>query len=146
MGTAPPRVAPRDVNGSGQCLSAARPVRPIGIEAAASDPSPRTTRRRYNPGVQLDDRICYCYHVSLRKLVNFARRERPERPSQMSQCLGAGTGCGWCIPILRKIFEESRTGRDYGEGRSVEGLPETADEYAAARQSYLRTPGDKNRF
>ncbi len=50
-----------------------------------------------------DDLICLCYRVSLRKLVNYARRERPSRASQMSQCLDAGTGCGWCIPFLKRI-------------------------------------------
>src|ERR1043166_3814994 len=61
--------------------------------------------------VNLDDKICCCYHVSLRKLVNFARRERLQRASQMSQCLGAGTGCGWCIPILKRS-EERRVGKE----------------------------------
>jgi len=96
--------------------------------------------------VNLDDRICYCYHVSLRKLVQFARRERPTRASQMSECLGAGTGCGWCIPILKKIHAEALAGEGYAEGRSVAGLPETADEYAAARQTYLKSGGERNRF
>ncbi len=50
-----------------------------------------------------DDEICLCYHVTLRKLANFARRTRPRHPTQMSDCLGAGTGCGWCIPFLTRI-------------------------------------------
>ena len=53
--------------------------------------------------MNLDDEICYCFHVSMRKLVNFARRERPAQASRMTECLGAGTGCGWCIPFLKKI-------------------------------------------
>ena len=70
-----------------------------------------------------DDRVCYCYDVSLRKLVNYARRERPKRASQMSDCLGAGTGCGWCIPFLKRIhadpdgFAEKRTPGEYAEER-----------------------------
>lgn len=96
--------------------------------------------------MQLEDQICYCYHVSLRKLVNFAKRERPTRVSQMSDCLGAGTGCGWCIPILRKIYADCEVGRDYGEGASVDGLPETAEEYAAARKTYLASGQAKNQF
>lgn len=96
--------------------------------------------------MKLDDRICYCYHVPLRKLVSFARRTRPVRASQMSECLGAGTGCGWCIPILKKIFDEVIAERAYDEGSSVAGLPETAEEYAAARQTYLKSGGEKNRF
>lgn len=96
--------------------------------------------------MQLDDQICYCYHVSLRKLVNFARREQPSRPSQMSQCLGAGTGCGWCIPILQRIHRDCQAAAEFGEGRSVEGLPETADEYAAARKTYLSSGQPRNEF
>jgi len=53
--------------------------------------------------VKPDDLVCYCYRVSLRKLVNFARRERPTVASLMSACLDAGTGCGWCIPYLKRI-------------------------------------------
>jgi len=91
--------------------------------------------------MKLDDRICYCYHVPLRKLIAFARRERPQRASRMSECLGAGTGCGWCIPILSKIFRDCQSQQEYEEGRSVPGLPETADEYAAARRQYLKSGG-----
>jgi bacterioferritin-associated ferredoxin len=76
-----------------------------------------------------DDEICYCFHVSLRKLVNFARRERPGIPAKMSECLGAGTGCGWCIPILCKI---ARAADDPDQFR----LGMTPDEYAAARTRY----------
>jgi bacterioferritin-associated ferredoxin len=52
-----------------------------------------------------DDEVCICHHVSLRKLVNFGLRERPAHAEQFSECLGAGTGCGWCVPVLRRIAE-----------------------------------------
>jgi bacterioferritin-associated ferredoxin len=81
--------------------------------------------------VELDDLVCYCHHVSLRKLVNFARRERPDPPCRMSECLGAGTGCGWCIPYLIKIAASA----------DDEGLPLldlTPAEYAEARRRYRR--------
>jgi NAD(P)H-nitrite reductase large subunit len=94
--------------------------------------------------MNLDDKICYCYHVSLRKLVNFANRERPKKASQMSQCLGAGTGCGWCIPILKKIQAEAATSRA-DSPPIVEDLPDTAEAYASGRQTYLKSP-DKNAF
>jgi bacterioferritin-associated ferredoxin len=55
--------------------------------------------------MDLDEEICHCNHVSLRKLINFARRTRPAHASQMSECLGAGTGCGKCAPKLRVIAE-----------------------------------------
>jgi bacterioferritin-associated ferredoxin len=96
----------------------------------------------YNARVEPDDKICYCYHVSLRKLVNFARREQPRRASQMSECLGAGTGCGWCIPILKKIFAEAASGPEAAAGPA---LPMSAEDYAEARKGYLKSDR-KNSF
>ena len=55
--------------------------------------------------MDLDSEICHCYHVSLRKLVRFARRTRPTHAAGMTQCLGAGTGCGGCVAKLRLIAE-----------------------------------------
>ena len=75
-----------------------------------------------------DDRICYCFNVPLGKLVRFARRERPERASRMSECLGAGTGCGWCVPFLEKIAENPER-FDLGDT--------TAAQYEEARQKYI---------
>lgn len=84
-----------------------------------------------------DDNICYCYHVSLRKLVHFARRTRPSKPSQMSDCLSAGTGCGWCIPFLVKIA------RDPDE---IDLNDMSPDNYAEQRQTYIREQQPKNEF
>jgi len=87
--------------------------------------------------VNLDDDICYCYHVPLRKLVNFAKRVRPKRPSQMTECLGAGTGCGWCIPFLVKIATDPD---------AIDLSDVTPESYAEQRSTY-RTSGDpKNTF
>ncbi len=55
--------------------------------------------------MDLDAEICHCYHVSLRKLIRFARRTRPTHPARMSECLGAGTGCGGCVAKLALIAE-----------------------------------------
>ena len=76
-----------------------------------------------------DDTICYCYHVPMRKLVNFAKRERPTRPSQMTHCLGAGTGCGWCIPFLIKIATNP-------DGFTLDEL--TPEDYAERRINYRK--------
>lgn len=84
-----------------------------------------------------DEHICCCYHVSMRKLVNFARRTQPRRPSQMTECLGAGTGCGWCIPFLKKIAENP-------DAFEVESM--TAEEYVAQRKTYIITKQPKNKF
>ncbi len=50
-----------------------------------------------------DDTVCFCFHVSLRKVETFCNVEKPRVPSQISECLSAGTGCGWCVPMLKKI-------------------------------------------
>jgi bacterioferritin-associated ferredoxin len=83
-----------------------------------------------------DDKICYCYGVSMRKLMNFSRRVRPQRPSQMTECLGAGTGCGWCIPFLIKIARDP-------DAFALEEL--TPDEYAERRKQYIKEE-PKNTF
>ncbi|MBX3437639.1 MAG: (2Fe-2S)-binding protein [Planctomycetaceae bacterium] len=79
-----------------------------------------------------DDTICYCFHVTKRKIVNFLRVTRPRRASQISQCGGAGTGCGWCVPFLKKYFEEQqRLGQVIDEALSPA-------EYAQQRAGYIR--------
>jgi bacterioferritin-associated ferredoxin len=86
--------------------------------------------------VDLDDQVCYCFHVTRRKLENFARREQPRVPSQMSQCGGAGTGCGWCIPFLKVIFRQAAEG---GATTELEQL--TPAEYERQRAAYVRSGG-----
>ncbi len=51
-----------------------------------------------------DDPVCLCFHVTRRKVTNFIRVEKPRRASQLSECFGAGTGCGWCRPYLERIL------------------------------------------
>src|SRR4051794_37778068 len=82
--------------------------------------------------MDLDAKVCYCFHVSKRKLLNFIRLERPRVASQLSQCGGAGTGCGWCVPLLKYLFERS------GESELEEMSPE---EYARRRAEYIRAGG-----
>jgi len=91
--------------------------------------------------MNLDDEICYCYHVSMRKLINFAHRTKPARPSQMTQCLNAGTGCGWCIPFLIKIAQE----HDREIPGQIDGLQIDSEEYAEQRKNY-RASQPKNTF
>lgn len=83
--------------------------------------------------MELDDHVCLCFRVSKRKLLNFAARTCPKVASQLSQCGGAGTGCGWCVPYLRLLF------RRYQEAQAIDapGDP-TAAEYAAQRAEYVR--------
>jgi len=82
--------------------------------------------------VDLDRKVCYCFHVSCRKLVNYIRLNRPKVPSQLSQCGGAGTGCGWCIPFLKQLFRQA------GEGEATELEQLTAEEYERKRACYIR--------
>ena len=82
--------------------------------------------------MDLDAKVCYCFHVTQRKLVNFVRRERPKVPSQLSQCGGAGTGCGWCIPFLKQIYEAGLA----GGVTELERL--TPQEYEQRRAAYVR--------
>jgi NAD(P)H-nitrite reductase large subunit len=83
----------------------------------------------------LDQKVCLCFHVSRRKLLNFLRIEKPKVASQLSQCGGAGTGCGWCIPFLRQLHAAMTDG---GE-TSLDDM--TPEEYAKRRAAYIRSGG-----
>jgi bacterioferritin-associated ferredoxin len=55
--------------------------------------------------MELDDELCLCFHVTKRKVINYLRVQRPVAASQLSQCFGAGTGCGWCRPFLERLWK-----------------------------------------
>ncbi len=78
-----------------------------------------------------DDNVCVCHKVSLGKLQSFISREDPKVPSQLSECLDAGTSCGWCIPFLKKIHEQHIAGKGAGVELS-------AEQYSEQRISYLK--------
>lgn len=81
--------------------------------------------------MKLDDTVCFCYGVSLRKLINYIQRERPPVPSLVSRCLSAGTGCGWCVPFLKKLHQDVLDGR-------LDGLNELGfAEYERMRAEWL---------
>jgi bacterioferritin-associated ferredoxin len=82
--------------------------------------------------MQLDDEICLCFHISKRKILNHLRVHRPRVASQLSGCGGAGTGCGWCIPFLKRYFDHSQREQP-GELDSL-----SARDYAQARGAYIR--------
>src|ERR1700722_7992980 len=79
--------------------------------------------------MELDAKVCLCFHISRRKLVNFVRQTQPKVASQLSECGGAGTGCGWCIPFLKQIFQQGLT--------ELESL--SAEEYETRRAQYIRS-------
>jgi len=81
--------------------------------------------------MQDDDELCLCFHVSRRKVATFIRIERPVRASQISDCAGAGTGCGWCRPFLEKMFDNA-----VQQGKTASVLP-SAEEYSQMRKNYI---------
>lgn len=105
---------------------------------ARSPTANATTGERGQPTVDDPDRsdqeVCLCFRVSQRKLVNYMRREHPRVASQLSECLGAGTGCGWCVPFLRLLHRQFEAGME-------PGLPFAPAEYAARRRRF-RDQGD----
>jgi hypothetical protein len=52
--------------------------------------------------------------------------------SQLSECGGAGTGCGWCIPFLKQLFHQGTA----GVTTELEQL--TPAEYEHLRANYIR--------
>lgn len=90
-------------------------------------------------GHHVEDELCICFHVSRAKVIRYVKREKPRFASMISDCLSAGTGCGWCVPYLTKIHE------DVLAGREPEPLM-SREEYLARRAAYrLRVQqGDPN--
>jgi bacterioferritin-associated ferredoxin len=84
--------------------------------------------------VDLDAKVCYCFHVTQRKLLNYLRLTRPRVPSQLSECGGAGTGCGWCVPYLKQLFRKV-----CGDGAPCELEQVNPSEYAQQRAAYVRS-------
>ena len=96
--------------------------------------------------MELDDELCLCFHVTKRKVINYLRIERPQRVGQLADCHGAGTGCGWCRPFLKKLFDAAQT-----PDQPAPELPAPAD-YAhcprrlrSRRQRHAAAGGDANR-
>ncbi len=75
------------------------------------------------------DHVCLCYRVELGKVCKYLEREDPPVASLISECLDAGTGCGWCVPYLKELHRQ----RQAGEPLTIEGTPE---EYASGRQAF----------
>ena len=107
-----------------------------------------------------DQELCLCFHVSLRKVQKFIRLEKPKVASQLSQCYGAGTGCGWCRPFLKRLLEEAQSVSEDRPAALDRGAPPATapgikspepndfpekpldqldpEEYAGLRERYLR--------
>jgi bacterioferritin-associated ferredoxin len=97
--------------------------------------------------LQPDDTVCFCFHVSLRKIETFCNVEKPQAASQISDCLSAGTGCGWCVPMLERIHKRmcgEKIPWWRAEGATAPPEAARADEsvdattYRQARKSYIK--------
>ena len=97
--------------------------------------------------MDLDAPICLCFNVSRRKIVRFIKVDKPRRASQLSECFGAGTGCGWCRPILERLHQQHSGSADstYPSAEKSTSTTEPIDQeldsldsqqYQAARQTY----------
>ena len=79
-----------------------------------------------------DDHVCLCFRVSLRKIRTYLKREDPKVASLLSECLGAGTGCGWCVPFLKELHRQNAAGE-------MVDLRISPEKYTAERMVYRET-------
>jgi bacterioferritin-associated ferredoxin len=79
-----------------------------------------------------DDHVCLCFNVSLRKIRSYLAREDPPVASLVSECLGAGTGCQWCVPFLKHLHAQHCKGE-------TPDLKISPERYAKARITYRAT-------
>ena len=79
-----------------------------------------------------DDHVCLCFHVSLRKIRAYLHREDPPVASLISECLSAGTGCGWCVPFLKHLHAQHQRGEE-------PDLRISPEHYAKSRTTYRET-------
>jgi bacterioferritin-associated ferredoxin len=82
--------------------------------------------------VNPDDEVCLCFHVSLRKVRGYLQREGPPVASLISDCLGAGTGCQWCVPFLKHLHKQHQSGVE-------PDLNVSPEEYMRSRVTYRAT-------
>lgn len=86
----------------------------------------------YDCPMHPDDEVCLCFHVPLRKIRAYLKREDPPVASLISDCLGAGTGCQWCVPFLHHLHRQ--------HCRGIEpDLSLSPQRYAQARTSFHKS-------
>lgn len=79
--------------------------------------------------MKTEDHVCVCNRVSLGKLQSFIERTNPTVASKLSECLDAGTSCGWCVPFLKKLHAQ------HCEGQPIE-LSVDHERYVERRAAY----------
>lgn len=96
--------------------------------------------------MELDDEVCLCFHVTKRKLLAYMRinQTRMRRPSQLSECGGAGTGCGWCVGYLKRLYAQQFPADDSLDASA--SVEPSSQEHQSGRSSYLenrnKSPSD----
>lgn len=90
-----------------------------------------------------EDELCLCFHVTRRKVEQFLRTQRPAVASQLSECYGAGTGCGWCRPFLERLHQQHLREAGGSRGRSDDAI--TAESELDAARDLAEFP-DANRY
>jgi len=94
--------------------------------------------------MQADDELCLCFHISCRKVLNYIRIHRVRLPSQLAECGGAGTGCGWCRKQMQKLLaqcQESPPAADQIEAWLAARTPQKSV-YREGREKYRAARGD----
>lgn len=92
-----------------------------------------------------DDDLCLCFHVSRRKVIQYIRVRRPRRASELSQCYGAGTGCGWCRPFLAQLLEREMSNSPSHDDETLPSMAEYAQQRAAYRRQREDASGSPDR-
>ncbi|MFN7731409.1 MAG: bacterioferritin-associated ferredoxin [Pirellula sp.] len=88
-----------------------------------------------------DDELCLCFHITWRKVLNYMRVHRVRLPSQLSECGGAGTGCGWCrrqLERLTTLAADSPPSAAEIDAWIAENTPNKR-QYAEGRQAYRQS-------
>jgi len=119
--------------------SIASPLRRCHERGTVRSAARRFARRDHEPASGVEclpwistRRYATAFTSRSRKLLNFIRQTRPRVVSQLSECGGAGTGCGWCIPFLKQLHEQSVT------GGAIDLETVTPEEYENRRAEYIR--------
>jgi bacterioferritin-associated ferredoxin len=97
--------------------------------------------------MEADDELCLCFHITWRKVLNYIRIHQVQLPSQLHECGGAGTGCGWCRKQLERLTNqcrESPPSADEIEEWLRARTPNKA-QYAEGRATYRKSIGDQPR-
>lgn len=84
-----------------------------------------------------DRTVCLCFNVPLNKIKKHIHLNNPKYVTQLSECFGCGTGCGWCVPFLEEIFNAEKDNREID-------FHMTKEEYIESRKKYHLIKEKKN--